>query len=130
MDPRPVDKAQSRADWHSWKAAMDREIESLRQAGTWETVPRPTSKNVVSCKWVFRIKRRHRACVLSHRRHDSRHTHESPPSWKIARHALSFDLRDCTATLAGEWWISVGEVLGGSGSVAELEGCRARCLVA
>jgi Reverse transcriptase (RNA-dependent DNA polymerase) len=27
---------------------MDREVDTLRQAGTWETVPRPTSKNVVS----------------------------------------------------------------------------------
>jgi Reverse transcriptase (RNA-dependent DNA polymerase) len=57
-DPRTIDKAWSRANWPSWKAAMDRKIETLRQAGTWETVPRPTSKNVVSCKWVFRIKRK------------------------------------------------------------------------
>ena len=33
------------------------------------------------------------------------------PSWKIARHALSLGLRDGTATLAGEWRISVGRVL-------------------
>jgi hypothetical protein len=49
-DPRTIDEAQSRADWHSWKAAMDREINTLREAGTWETVPWPTSKNMVSCK--------------------------------------------------------------------------------
>jgi len=48
-DPRTIDEARSRADWHGRKVVMDCEIDTLRQAGTWETVPRLTSKNVVSC---------------------------------------------------------------------------------
>ena len=51
-------EAQSRSDWPCWKDAMDREIESLQQAGTWEKVPCPPDKNIVSCKWVYRLKRK------------------------------------------------------------------------
>src|SRR6266702_3183407 len=35
---------------------MDREIATLKEAGTWTTVPRPANKNIVGSKWVFRIK--------------------------------------------------------------------------
>ena len=37
---------------------MDREIETLEKALTWTTVPWPRDKNVVGCKWVFRLKRK------------------------------------------------------------------------
>ena len=37
---------------------MDKEIVTLEQAGTWETVLCPLGKNVVGSKWVFRIKRK------------------------------------------------------------------------
>jgi transposase InsO family protein len=57
-DPKSLAEARSRSDWPSWKDAMDREIETLEKAGTWKNVPRPPGKNVVGCKWVFRIKRK------------------------------------------------------------------------
>lgn len=37
---------------------MDKEIDTLERAGTWTTVTRPTGKNIVGSKWVFRIKRK------------------------------------------------------------------------
>jgi hypothetical protein len=55
-DPKSLREAQTRSDWRSWKEAMDRELSTLQQAGTWETVPCPTDKNVVDCKWVYRTK--------------------------------------------------------------------------
>jgi hypothetical protein len=57
-DPRSVSEARSRSDWPEWQQAMEREIETLECAGTWETVPRPEGKNVVGSKWVFRLKRK------------------------------------------------------------------------
>ena len=57
-DPKTLSEAQARIDWPLWKAAMDREINTLEQAETWETVPRPPNTNVVGSKWVFRIKRK------------------------------------------------------------------------
>jgi hypothetical protein len=57
-DPKSLAEARSRSDWHCWKEAMDREISTLEKAGTWDTVPRPTGKNIVGSKWVFRVKRK------------------------------------------------------------------------
>ena len=56
-DPKTLFEAKSREDWPKWKVAMDREIATLERAGTWTTVPRPSGKNIVGSKWVFRIKR-------------------------------------------------------------------------
>src|SRR5487761_336488 len=71
-DPKSVQEARSRSDWPRWKEAMDREIKSLEEAGTWDTVPRPPGKNIVGCKWVFRLKRKadgsvdkYKACLVT-----------------------------------------------------------------
>ena len=57
-DPKSLKEAQSRSDWSKWQQSMDREISTLENAGTWINVPRPTNKNIVGSKWVFRIKRK------------------------------------------------------------------------
>lgn len=41
-----------------WRDAMNTEFNALMQNGTWDLVPGDGSKNVVGCKWVFRIKRK------------------------------------------------------------------------
>jgi hypothetical protein len=70
-DPKTLSQARSRPDWPQWQQAMDREINTLEEAGTWITVSRPRGKNIVSCKWVFRIKRKadgaiekYKACLV------------------------------------------------------------------
>jgi len=55
-DPKTLAEARSRSDWPKWQQAMDRKINTLEKAGTWTTVPRPSGKNIVGSKWVFRIK--------------------------------------------------------------------------
>jgi hypothetical protein len=57
-DPRSISEVRSRPDWPEWQQAMEREIETLERAHTWETVPRPEGKNIVGSKWVFRLKRK------------------------------------------------------------------------
>jgi hypothetical protein len=39
-----------------WIAAVEAELKSLQDHGTWKVVPRPEGKRIVSCKWVWRIK--------------------------------------------------------------------------
>jgi hypothetical protein len=55
-DPKTLHKAQSCLDWPQWQEAMDHEIVTLQQAGTWINIEQPPGKNVVGSKWVFRLK--------------------------------------------------------------------------
>jgi hypothetical protein len=42
-------------DPHWWKA-MEAEVQALHDNNTWILVPRPPSQNIISCKWIFRLK--------------------------------------------------------------------------
>jgi hypothetical protein len=39
-----------------WKAAMEREYDSLMENRTWILVPPPPGRNIIKCKWVYKIK--------------------------------------------------------------------------
>ena len=39
-----------------WADAMTEEYQSIIKNDVWEIVPRPKSKDVVSSKWLFKIK--------------------------------------------------------------------------
>jgi hypothetical protein len=39
-----------------WKAAMEKEYDSLQENRTWVLVPPPPGSNIVQCKWVYKIK--------------------------------------------------------------------------
>jgi hypothetical protein len=39
-----------------WQQAMDKELSTLHKTDTWDLVPLPPSKNVVGCRWVYKIK--------------------------------------------------------------------------
>ena len=66
-DPKSLCEAQSCSNWPSWKEAMDREQSTLKQAGTWETVPRLKGKNVVDCKWVYRTEYKSDGAIDKHK---------------------------------------------------------------
>ena len=66
-DPKTLAQARSRPDWPKWQQAMDRELSTLENAETWDTVPRPLGKNIVGSKWVFRIKRNADGSVEKHK---------------------------------------------------------------
>lgn len=57
MEPSTIEDAKTRSDWANWKDAVSAELKSLDEARTWDIVQRPKNKNIVSCKWVFKIKR-------------------------------------------------------------------------
>jgi hypothetical protein len=39
-----------------WAEAMTKEYQSIINKDVWEIVPRPKSKDVISSKWIFKIK--------------------------------------------------------------------------
>lgn len=70
-NPNTVNEAWSRSDWPLWQQVMDCEMKTLKDAGTWETVPHPTGHNIIGSKWVFQIKRKadstidkYKACLV------------------------------------------------------------------
>jgi histone deacetylase 1/2 len=42
----------------AWVSAMNTEYDALLRNKTWHLVPRPRGKNIVGCKWVYKIKRK------------------------------------------------------------------------
>jgi hypothetical protein len=41
-----------------WVQAMNAEHSALLQNRTWHLVPRPRGKNIIGCKWVYKVKRK------------------------------------------------------------------------
>ena len=55
--PLKLNQALASVDRKHWKFALDSEYDQLVDAKTWELVPRSEARNVISGKWVFKIKK-------------------------------------------------------------------------
>lgn len=53
IKPLNVEDACKDSDWQN---AMEEELDQIIKNDTWELVPRPSDKNVIGTKWVFRNK--------------------------------------------------------------------------
>jgi hypothetical protein len=48
----------SEANQHEdWKLAIKSEMDSIMKNQTWEVIDRPTGKNPITAKWIFKVKR-------------------------------------------------------------------------
>ena len=47
-----------------WVNAMNEELDQIEKNNTWELVPRPTKKNVIGSKWVFKNKMNEQGQVI------------------------------------------------------------------
>jgi hypothetical protein len=54
--PRNYREAMNAEDAKQWKAAMQREYDSIMKNGTWTFVPRPKGAKVVKSRWVLPVK--------------------------------------------------------------------------
>ena len=68
-NPKTLAQARSHPDWPKWQEAMDCEINTLEKAGTWITILKPTGKNIVGSKWVFRIKHKANGTIKKYKAH-------------------------------------------------------------
>lgn len=50
-----------------WVEAMKEEIDALHNQKTWSLVPFPKNKNLVGCKWVFKIKKHSNSTIARHK---------------------------------------------------------------
>ena len=51
----------------SWVNAMNEELDQIEKKNTWELVPRPTKKNVIGSKWVFKNKMNEEGQVIKNK---------------------------------------------------------------
>ena len=56
-EPKNMNEAINGKNSKYWKDAAENEYQSLLKNNTWELVERPKDKNVITCKWVFKVKR-------------------------------------------------------------------------
>ena len=57
LELKTISEAKKRLDWPKWKAAIQAELDALMKTKTWQVVERPKGRNVIQCKWVFKIKK-------------------------------------------------------------------------
>ena len=57
-EPKDMKEAMNSSKWSHWKEATDNEYKSLKVNKTWDLVKMPKDKNIVTCKWVFKVKRK------------------------------------------------------------------------
>lgn len=57
LDPTSLADARRRPDWLDWEKAIQEELTTLKEAGTWILVDAPPGANIVGSKWVFRVKK-------------------------------------------------------------------------
>ncbi|KAK9679591.1 GAG-pre-integrase domain [Popillia japonica] len=56
--PQTYEEAMKSSDSISWHKAIDEELSALDRNDTWEMVPTPDDKNIIGCKWVFKVKKK------------------------------------------------------------------------
>ena len=57
LELKTIGEAKKHLDWPKWKAVIQAELDALTKMKTWQVVERPKGRNVVQCKWVFKIKK-------------------------------------------------------------------------
>ena len=68
-NPKSLEDVRSRMDWPKWQEAINIEMKTLKNAGTWHKVVRPQGKNIIDCKWVFKIKRKADSSIQKYKAH-------------------------------------------------------------
>ena len=51
-------EAMNSSKCNHWKEATDNEYKSLKVNKTWDLVKMPKDKNIATCKWTFKVKRK------------------------------------------------------------------------
>ncbi|CAI7730824.1 unnamed protein product [Closterium sp. NIES-53] len=55
-EPATLKEALESSDAEEWKKAMDSELKSIEEKGTWELVELPEERKAITSKWLFKIK--------------------------------------------------------------------------
>lgn len=67
LEPITISEALSSARSDEWRKAMKSELEAFKSNNAWELVDKPSNKNIVKNKWVFKIKRDHNGDIVTYK---------------------------------------------------------------
>ena len=56
QEPTSVEDALTGEDSENWRTAMNSEMSSLKQNGTWDITQLPAGRKSVGCRWIFKVK--------------------------------------------------------------------------
>ncbi|KAK9759244.1 Reverse transcriptase (RNA-dependent DNA polymerase) [Popillia japonica] len=65
--PQTLEECQMRPDSNHWKEAIESEMESLIKNDTWTLVRRPENAKIISCRWLFKVKRDENGDILKYK---------------------------------------------------------------
>ena len=57
-EPTDIKEALNGTNALQWKEAIENEYDSLIQTKTWDLVDAQADKNIIGCKWVFKVNRK------------------------------------------------------------------------
>ncbi|CAI7748765.1 unnamed protein product, partial [Closterium sp. NIES-54] len=55
-EPATLKEALESSDAEEWKKAMESELKSIEENGTWKLVELPEGRKAITYKWLFKIK--------------------------------------------------------------------------
>ncbi|CAI7866109.1 unnamed protein product [Closterium sp. NIES-53] len=55
-EPATLKEALESSDVEEWNKAMESELKSIDENGTWELMELPEGRKAITCKWLFKIK--------------------------------------------------------------------------
>ena len=61
MEPKNFIESSEDKDWIK---AMNEDLDQIEKNNTWDLVPRPTDKNVIGSKWVFKNKMKEQGQIV------------------------------------------------------------------
>ena len=67
IEPGTVNEAKTCPESNMWIAAMDKEMENMARNNVWTLTDLPDAKNLVKCKWVFKLKRGVDGSIYEHK---------------------------------------------------------------
>ena len=65
--PLNYDDIKNKPNSDKWYQAVTDELQALKRNQTWKLVEKPKNKNIVGCKFIFRIKRDKNGEVFKHK---------------------------------------------------------------
>lgn len=67
IEPKTFEDAKNWPNAEEWEKSMGEEMQSMKLHQAWDIVPRPQNKNIIGCKWVYKIKKNEKGEITKYK---------------------------------------------------------------